>query len=418
MNRFTRKSLARNSVAIVGLASLLALAGCSSTNAAGGGGTTSKADITVGTVGTMADFHTISSVCGSKSVTVGVVDGGGTNAWSKTVKAEIDAEAAKCPAIKSVQYAAGAFNLQATTSAVTSFAAKGDKIILVIPDAGPGAAQLPALRTASKAGSIVVPFASDPSGKAGADYLDYTDQSSEHSGESWTNWMVKQLGSKGGNIVFMGGPAGNNVSSEEFIGIQKVLKSNPQVKLLDPTAPITTNWDPAVAQTAMTGLLSKYPEIDGVIADYGASTDGVIRAYQAAGKPLVPITSTDQNSLSCGFAALKAKNPNYELATVSSAPGSVASRFVRRSASSRARATPSRRSTTSRCTRTRPDRPRVQSRLTRPASPALPPTPRRRLCSPRPRSPRRSETSGESNQCRCPQPDGHHEDLSRGASAE
>ena len=318
MKRFTNRASARTVVAIVGIAGLFALAGCSSTNATGGTGTTTKADITVGTVGTTADFHTIASVCGSKSVTVGVVDGGGTNAWSKTVKAEIDAEAAKCPAIKSVQYAAGAFNLQATTSAITSFAAKGDKIILVIPDGGPGAAQLAAIRTATKAGSIVVPFASDPTGKAGVDYLDYTDQSSENSGKVWATWMVKQLGSKGGNIVFLGGPAGNNVSSEEFIGIQDVLKSNPQIKLLNPAAPITTNWDPAVAQTAMAGLLAKYSEIDGVITDYGATSDGVIRAYQAAGKQLVPLTSTDENDLSCGYDALKATNPNYELATVSS----------------------------------------------------------------------------------------------------
>jgi ribose transport system substrate-binding protein len=315
---FKNRNLARSAVVATAVVGLLALAGCSSTNGTGGTATKSKVDITTGTVGTMADFHTIASVCGTKSVTVGVVDGGGTNAWSKTVKAEIDAEAAKCPAIKSVQYAAGAFNLQATTSAITSFAAKGDKIILVIPDGGPGAAQLPAIRTATKAGSIVVPFASDPTGKSGVDYLDYTDQSSEHSGESWANWMVKQLGSKGGNVVFLGGPAGNNVSSEEFIGVTKVLKANPQITLLNPSAPITTNWDPAVAQTAMTGLLSKYPKIDGVITDYGATADGVIRAYQAAGKSLVPLTSTDENALSCGFDALKATNPDYALATVSS----------------------------------------------------------------------------------------------------
>ena len=45
---------------------------------------------------------------------------------------------------------------------------------------------------------------------------------------------------------------------------------------------------------------------------------GIIRAYEAAGQPLPIISTTDDNSLSCGFADLKAANPAYELSTVSS----------------------------------------------------------------------------------------------------
>ena len=45
---------------------------------------------------------------------------------------------------------------------------------------------------------------------------------------------------------------------------------------------------------------------------------GVIRAYQSAGVTLPLLTSTDDNSLSCGFDKLKASNPGYELATNSS----------------------------------------------------------------------------------------------------
>jgi ribose transport system substrate-binding protein len=303
----------------------LTLAGCSSTNA--GGGTTDGAnplevDVAAGTVGTVDQFADIADVCPTDaedgSITLGVVDGGGTNSWSKTVLAEIESEAAKCPAIGSVDYVAGSFDLETTTSGITSLAAKGTDIVLVIPDAGPGDAHLPAIRQATQAGSIVVNFASDPgAGEAGVDYLDYADQSPQFVGKSWAQWVVDQLGDAGGNVVFLGGPAGVAVSTQEFEGVQEVFADNPQITLLTPE-PVVTNWDPAAAQQAMAGLLSQYPQIDAVIADYGASAAGVIRAYEAAGISIPLLTSTDDNSLSCGYSDLKATNADYELATVSS----------------------------------------------------------------------------------------------------
>ena len=76
------------------VAATLTLAACSSTNASSGDKTSTEADIAVGKVGTMDQFADISSVCGDKPVKVGIVDGFGTNSWSKTVKAEIESEAA------------------------------------------------------------------------------------------------------------------------------------------------------------------------------------------------------------------------------------------------------------------------------------------------------------------------------------
>lgn len=301
----------------------VALAGCSSTNAGGGetGGNNLEADIAAGSVGTVDQFADMADICPADaepgSITLGVVDGGGTNSWSKTVLAEIESEAAKCPALSSVDYVAGSFDLETTTSGITSLAAKGTDIILAIPDAGPGEAHLPAIRQATQAGSIVINFASDPQGTSGTDYLDYTDQSPKFVGTTKAQWLVEQLGDAGGNVVFFGGPAGALVSTQEYEGATEVFAENPQINLLS-TEPIATNWDPAQAQQAMAGLLSGGEKIDAVIADYGASASGVIRAYEAAGIELPLITTTDDNSLSCGFADLKASNPSYELATVSS----------------------------------------------------------------------------------------------------
>ena len=123
--------------------SAVALAGCSSTNGGGGetGGNNLTGDIAAGSVGTVDGFADMADICPADaedgSISLGVVDGGGTNSWSKTVLAEIESEAAKCPALGKVDYVAGSFDLETTTSGITSLAAKGTDLILVIPDAGP-----------------------------------------------------------------------------------------------------------------------------------------------------------------------------------------------------------------------------------------------------------------------------------------
>ena len=311
----------RTGVAVIALGALV-LAGCSSTNSAGGsteGANNLTADIAAGTVGTVDQFADIADICPAdgEPVSVGVVDGYGTNTWSQTVLAEIESEAAKCDAISGVEFIAGRGDLEATTSGITSLAAKGTDIILVIADAEPGEAQLPAVGQATQAGSMVVNFASDPQGTAGTDYLDYTDQVPQFVGKSKAQWIVDQLGDAGGNVVFFGGPSGALVSTQEFAGAKEVFDANPQITLVN-EEPIWTNWDPAQAQQAMAGVLSQGTPIDAIIADYGASASGVIRAYEAAGQPLPILTSTDDNSLSCGYADPKAATPEYELATVSS----------------------------------------------------------------------------------------------------
>ena len=43
-----------------------------------------------------------------------------------------------------------------------------------------------------------------------------------------------------------------------------------------------------------------------------------IRSFQAAGRPLVPMASLEANALGCDYKNLKADNPKFELATISS----------------------------------------------------------------------------------------------------
>jgi ribose transport system substrate-binding protein len=255
------------------------------------------------------------SFCGSKPITLGVEDGFGINAWSQESMAAVRSEAAKCPNVKTIVLIGGG-DLQKAISDVNSLVAQGANAITVIPDFGQ--AELPAIQAATHAGVKVVPWAADPGGAPGQDYVSYVDWSSPVAGTMWANWMVKVTGGHG-NIVFIGGPAGNPVTTGQLQSVVKVFAAHPGMKLLTGNSswPVT-NWDPATAQKQMSALLAKYPKIDGLISDYGTDALAATRAFQAANRPLVPIATLDTNGLSCLYKQVHASDPAFQLATISS----------------------------------------------------------------------------------------------------
>jgi ribose transport system substrate-binding protein len=285
----------------------------SSSNSSGG---SSKA-VSAGAKQLENDSGVIKSTswCGTKPIKVGVHDGLGTNAWSKESYATVRSEAAKCKNVTQIAGAGGG-DVQKTISDINGMVAQGINALVTIPDFGP--AQLPALRKATQANVKVVAWAAAPGGSKGADYMDYVDQDQKAAGRKWLKWVAGAIGDKG-NIVFLGGPPGTTVSQDELAGIKEELPKHPNIKLLTGTKDwAVTNWDPAQAQKTMSALLAKYPKIDGAIIDYGASTEGAIRAFQQANRKLIPIATTEANSLACTFKKLKASNPKFELATFSS----------------------------------------------------------------------------------------------------
>jgi ribose transport system substrate-binding protein len=176
----------------------------------------------------------------------------------------------------------------------------------------------PSLRAATDAGVKVVPWAADPAG-TDKDYVAYLDWDEHYAGAAWAEWVAKALHGEG-NVVFLGGPAGNPVSAHELAGVVDTFKKYPKIKLLtgDKEWPVT-NWDSAMIQQQMTALLGKFPKIGAVINDSdGFAALGVVRAYQAADKPLVPLGSLEANGLACEYLKLKDKNPNFQIGTISS----------------------------------------------------------------------------------------------------
>jgi ribose transport system substrate-binding protein len=274
----------------------------------------SKMLSSVGKIGDASELVTMDKVCGTKPIRVALVDGFGGNSWRRITRAEFEDEAAKCANIKEVIYVDGQNNPQKTISDLQGLVAQGVEAIVVFPDAGP--AMLPAIKQAFKAGTSIVAYTASPGGTPGKDYVDFIAPNTPNDGASWAQWIADRLNGKG-KVVFLGGTPGNLQSQAELDGIKQVFAKYPGLELLGGRA-IDTNWDPAETQKVVAGLLTQYPQIDGIMSDYGGGSVGGIRAFLTAGRPLVPWAANDANEFACLWYDNKDKNPNYQIMTVSS----------------------------------------------------------------------------------------------------
>jgi ribose transport system substrate-binding protein len=256
------------------------------------------------------------SWCGTKPITLGIQDGGGLNAWSQESLRQVKLEAAKCPAVKKEIVVDAGFDLQKAISGMTGLVAQGANAIVIIPDAG-GPAELPGIRQATAHGVKVVPWGSNPGGTAGSDYASYVDWNTKAAGVTWAGWLFKTMGGKG-NVLYLGGPAGNAVDTGVLSGVSQVLKQYPNIHMLTGTStwPVT-NWDPAQAQTVMSGLLSKYPTINGILMGDGQSSASVVKVLEGAGRKVPPIATLEANQIGCTWKDAQGTKDAFPLATIS-----------------------------------------------------------------------------------------------------
>ncbi|MDF1671525.1 MAG: substrate-binding domain-containing protein [Roseovarius sp.] len=273
-------------------------------------------DSQTGRIGDVSEFSPISDFCGDKPVRVALVDGFGGNSWRRITRFEFEDEASKCDNISEIIYVDGQNNPQKTISDLQGLVAQGIEAIVIFPDAGP--AMLPAIRAAHREGTSIVAYTASPGGEPGRDYVDFIAPNTPNDGKEWAKWIAKQLDGKG-NVVFLGGTPGNLQSQAEFEGAQEVFADHPEIKILG-GRPIDTNWDPAETQRVVSGLLTQYDTIDGIISDYGGGSVGGIRAFLAADRPLVPWAANDANEFACLWEQNKGDNPDYQIMTLSSRP--------------------------------------------------------------------------------------------------
>jgi len=261
-----------------------------------------------GSAGKAASKSAVPSWCGPKKVTVSLSDGFGGNSWRRITRAEFENEAAKCPSITKTVYTDGQGNTEKAISDLNGLVAQGVNAMVVFPDAGK--AILPALRAAYKQGVVTVPYRVFPGGKAGVDYTYYIPTDFFHDGVLWATGLAQILHGKG-NVAYFGGPAGVSESTAKANGLKSVFKKYPGIHLIGQQPYVATGWDAATTQKQMIALLAKYPQVDGIIIDFGAAN--TFPAFQQAHRKLPAWASEDVNALGCA-----AKKQHFGLVSVSS----------------------------------------------------------------------------------------------------
>ena len=156
----------------------------------------------------------ITPLCGTKPMIVGVSDGYGGNTWRKTSLAEAKDELSHCKNVTRIIYSNANGDPQKANSDINSMVAQGINVLVMAPDFG--AMQLPAMRSAMKAGVSVVPYSAQISGTPGRDYVVNVIGDPTEVGILWADWLGTNL--KTGNVIFMGGSAGVAVSQNFMDG--------------------------------------------------------------------------------------------------------------------------------------------------------------------------------------------------------
>lgn len=250
--------------------------------------------------------------CGSRPIRIGMVDST-TNSFLKIALDEVRTKYAACSNV-TIDYTTANNSVDAYNSAINAYTAQGFDAIITNDPMGDQVAG--SLKAAYDAGVVVVPYINVPSGQPGTAYTTavYLGQKAEIG--LWADWLTKQLKGQG-NILFLGGVAGNPLSQSEYDGLKQALAEKaPGIRFLV-DGPVATGWDPAQEQQVVAGLLAKFPKIDAVVSDYGGASLGAVRAFQAANLPVPPLATTAfNNEFGCAVPEIKKTSPNFELFSV------------------------------------------------------------------------------------------------------
>jgi ribose transport system substrate-binding protein len=108
-------------------------------------------------------------------------------------------------------------------------------------------------------------------------------------GRDLAQWLVRELGGKG-NVIMVTGVPGTFVDTERTAGGMSVFSRYAGIKVVNKYSGM---WDSSVAQTNTAAVLPSLPKIDGIWAQGG--TDGILKAFLAAGRPLPPTAGESEN---------------------------------------------------------------------------------------------------------------------------
>jgi ribose transport system substrate-binding protein len=107
-------------------------------------------------------------------------------------------------------------------------------------------------------------------------------------GKKWAEFLVEQTGGKG-KILMVNGVAGTSVDQDRQKGAKDVFAQNPDITIVE----VVGKWDPGIAQTVTAQALAANSDIAGLWCQGG--TDGSVRAFLEANRPLVPSAGEAEN---------------------------------------------------------------------------------------------------------------------------
>ena len=93
-----------------------------------------------------------------------------------------------------------------------------------------------------------------------------------------------------GNVIMVTGVAGTSVDEDRNKGADNVWTKNPGIKVV---SRYTGMWDSSTAERNTAAVLNSLPQIDGIWCQGG--TDGVLKAFIAANRPLPPTAGEAEN---------------------------------------------------------------------------------------------------------------------------
>ncbi len=235
------------------------------------------------------------------------------NSWRVQMVRELEYEKSLHPEISELYITDAGGDINKQIADIEDLLAKGIDALLVTPTSPD--ALVPVVQKALDKNIPVIVFNSALAGNIETSFVG-TDE--VEFGYVISKWLMEQLNCQG-DIIALDGIAGNSISEDRFKGLQKAINECPdpsKVKILSREA---ADWARDKGKIATEKALAAYPKIDGVWSQGGAMTQGAIEAFQAAGRPLVPMTGEDNNGFMKmwkelqpkGFKAIAASEPTW-----------------------------------------------------------------------------------------------------------